>query len=187
MLTLKIYPSVEFLVFSSQTHFIKKGSVRHSSVYYTEPQTTASLPIHSQPPCTAFSTKETKGLYPNHRELLSLCWEVWGTLSCGSWPLYSTTMPRFHLRPEHIGETRAFLSFILSFSSPPPATGGDGHMAGTLHGFSNNRRDLISIPTSCHRWLLGYFVLARLRMWFEFAIRTELSGVPSLPLEPSVR
>lgn len=188
MLTLKIYPSVEFLVFSSQTHFIKKSlsETFFCVLYWTPNQSLFAYP-YSQPPCTAFSTKETKGLYPNHRELLSLCWEVWGTLSCGSWPLYSTTTPRFHLRPEHIGETRAFLSFILSFSSPPPATGGDGHMAGTLHGFSNNRRDLISIPTSCHRWLLGYFVLARLRMWFEFAIRTELSGVPFLPLEPSVR
>lgn len=53
----------------------------------------------------------------------------------------------FHLRFEHIGRTRAFLSFILSF----PPLESDGHMAGTLPGFSNNRRDLISIPTSCHQ------------------------------------
>lgn len=152
--------------------------MRHSSVYYTKPPTTAFLPIHSQPPCAAFSTKETKGSYQNHHELPLIMLRSLRLTFMWSWPLYSTTTPRFHLRPEHIGETRTFLSFILSFSSPPPAPGGDGHMAGTLHGFSNNRRDLISIPTSCHRWLLGYFVLARLRMWFEFAIRTELSGVP---------
>lgn len=81
----------------------------------------------------------------------------------------------FHLRFEHIGWTRASFSFILS--SPPPP-GSDGHMVGTLPGFSNNRRDLISIPTSCHQRLSGYFVLARLKMWFEFAIRAELNMKP---------
>lgn len=82
---------MELLVFSGQTHFIKKGSVRHSSVYYTKPPTTAFLPIHSQPPCAAFSTKETKGSYQNHHELRSLCWEVWDSLSCGLGPC---TAPR---------------------------------------------------------------------------------------------
>jgi len=53
----------------------------------------------------------------------------------------------FHLRFEHIGRTRAVLSSILSFFS----LGNDEHMATTLTGFSNNRRDLISIPASCHQ------------------------------------
>lgn len=85
----------------------------------------------------------------------------------------------------HLDYILLFPSF-LSFSSVISPPGSDGHMAGTLPGFSNNRRDLISIPTSCHQWLSGYFVLARLKMWFEFAIQTELNAMPFLPLEPSI-
>lgn len=167
-----------------------------SLLIYIQPQTTAFSSNSSQKPWAAISEKQnkTKTLIKTPRNtLIKALFEVWGRLSCEFWPLCSMLHNHFHLRFERIGWTRAFLSFILSSTDPhpqpppqPPPPGNDGHMAGTLPGFSNNRRDPISIPTSCHQWLLGYFVLARLKMWFEFTIRTELNAMPFLPPEPSI-
>lgn len=154
MLTLKTLS--EFQIQNKYILLKKKDLGRHISVHCIKLKPKAFSPSYAQTPRAAFSAEETKGAYQNHHKLLSLRWEVWDTLSCEFWPPYSTTVHCFHLRLEHIGETRASLSFILSSSNPPPPPAVMGrHMAGTLHGFSNNRRDLISIPTSCHQWLLG--------------------------------
>ena len=136
----------------------------------------------SKTPSSRFRKKKNNTypytIHPSHD---ALC-KVWDVLSYESWPLYSTSAQSFSSEVWTYWKNQS-LPFFYPVIFPPES---DGHMAGTLPGFSNNRRDLISIPTSCHQGLLGYFVLARLKMWFESAIRTELNAMPFLPLEPSI-